>query len=83
MTIADEPIIIRKKITIEADATVGGLMGLLMRLPQEVPHEAEICDVSNYFTCDHMDTPEGVEVPEHESREMLAIVIEWDAEEAA
>ena len=76
---AEEPLEIRKKVVINIDATLGRLTSLIMRMPDEVPNEAEVTNVVPYIMGVDL---EGREIDHeyegpHEHREMLAVELEW------
>jgi hypothetical protein len=75
---AEEPIEIKRRCTIDVDATLGGFANLLMRAPDSMPHEASVVAAIAYYACDHDDDDEEAhERPDHEPRELLSVTFEW------
>lgn len=65
------------RITIDGEATLGGLLALIGKIPSHVPNEAEITWADHYFGC----PPEALEDHdiEHEHGPRLEIALEWSA----
>lgn len=69
-----------KRLEVETDATLGGLLELIGRLPVEVPHEARITQSWQFGDIEDHDEDAHIDPDfEPEITQKLVIALEWDA----
>lgn len=79
------PSVIYKRTTVDARATLAGVLEMLQQLPAEVPQHAEIATVAEHYACPDWahdedfihGLDEDEDTPGHEPEAYLAITFQW------